>query len=144
MTVEQFMSGIKPNFRPWTQQEKDRAQRAADTINELRQGLDWETLKQCWMAFKLSDGSSDGILYDSQATAIRHQLHEKQCVYISMKNLIQGASAKELLRFFRFNEDAYDGGYRLPDPDSQKEGVAEIIPTTEVMDPYFGKQRPTL
>jgi hypothetical protein len=37
--------------------------------------------------------------------------------------------------FLRFNRDAYDAGFRMPDPDSQT-GGPEVLVTTQQMDYY--------
>lgn len=130
--------------RPWTQQEKDRAKRAADIINEAiaENGMDWELLKHGWFAFRLSDGGTNTangkhIIYESKQAAVRDQLHEQQCAYVAMRNLIGGATANELLRFFRFTEDAYDAGFRLPDPDDPT-GGPDLAPTAAHMDAISG------
>lgn len=33
-------------------------------------------------AIRLSDGGSDGVVYDNLAQAVRYQLHYKQCMYV--------------------------------------------------------------
>lgn len=34
-----------------------------------------------WIAVRLSDGGTDGAVYDTRADAVAHQLHERQCYY---------------------------------------------------------------
>ena len=38
-----------------------------------------------WIAVRLSDGGTDGVIYDTRADAIRHQLHERQCYYCQIQ-----------------------------------------------------------
>lgn len=86
-----------------------------------------------WLAVKLSDGSSDGVVYDHRRDAVKHQLHESQCAYIKIHP--QGMTAEEaegILRFFRF---AYDNGFRVTDP----EGPEIILPSTT--EDYFSQLR---
>lgn len=116
----------------------DEARRIADAVNAYRTFMDWDELKGKWIAFKLADGSHDGVLYDSKRDAVRHQSDEFLCAYISFRNLQQGISAKDAEIFLRFNRDAYDHGFRLPDPDSQH-GGKEVLMTTGQKD-YWENQ----
>jgi hypothetical protein len=127
-----------PSF---TQAEKDRAQRSSDLINEARETLDWDALRLCWIAIRLSDGSSDMVIYDTKRDAVRGQLHEQQCAYIAFRNLIGGTTPREMLRFLRFVEKAYDAGMRLPDPDAL-DGGPDLAPTSGQMDFLAGRVRP--
>lgn len=141
ITVQEFMTGVAPQTpQQWSREERDAAKRAADIVNELRAHIDWDTLRQCWIAIRLSDGGSDGVLYDSKRTAVQHQLHEQQCAYIAFRNLIGGASEREMLRFLRFNRMAYEAGMRLPDPDAV-DGGPDLAPTSGWMDYMVGKVR---
>lgn len=141
ITLAEFMGQTLPAVGPqWTQQERDRAKRASDIVNEKRESLDWQTLKYGWIAIRLSDGSSDGVVYDSKRSAVRHQLHEQQCAYIAFKNLIGGASVNDMLRFLRFVTNAYDAGMRLPDPDAL-DGGPDLAPTAPRIDMITGRKR---
>lgn len=144
VSLEEFMGRTLPAVGPrWTQEEKDRAQRASDLINEARATLDWDQLRTCWIAIRLSDGSSDMVIYDTKRDAVRHQLHEQQCAYICFKNLIGGATPRDMLRLLRFIEQAYKAGMRLPDPDDEF-GGPDLAPTAGHMDAIVGKVRPWL
>jgi hypothetical protein len=79
-----------------------------------------------WVAIRLSDGGSDGVLYDSGADAIRHQLHETQCGYLPIPpDGITPRTADTLLRYWR---QAYDNGWR---PSRLRPEVQLILPTKE-------------
>ena len=71
-----------------------------------------------WCAFRLSDGTSDGQLYDKRADAIRHQLHESQCAYIKIpRDLMSPRAAQSFMDMCR---KIYDGGFRLQDPEDNR------------------------
>lgn len=77
-----------------------------------------------WIAVRLSDGGTDGVVYDHRRDAVRHQLDEKLCCYVKIHP--GGMTPKEadgILRFYRF---AYDNGFRVTDP----EGPETILPST--------------
>lgn len=139
--LEQFMGRTLPAVGPrWTKQERDRAQRASDLINEARATLDWDQLRTCWIAIRLSDGGSDMVIYDTKRDAVRYQLHEQQCAYICFKNLIGGATPNDMLRYLRFVEKAYAAGMRLPDPDDPT-GGPDLAPTAGHIDSITGRRR---
>lgn len=68
-----------------------------------------------WVAIRLSDGGSDGALYDSKAAAVRYQPHERQCVYFRINP--GGLTPRSAESTLRFNQGLYDMGARLADPD---------------------------
>ena len=139
--LEEFMGRQLPAVGPqWTQEERDRAQRASDLINEARAMLDWDQLRNCWIAIRLSDGSSDMVIYDTKRDAVRGQLHEQQCAYIAFRNLIGGATPNDMLRYLRFCERAYKAGMRLPDPDAA-DGGPDLAPTAGHIDSITGRRR---
>lgn len=72
-----------------------------------------------WVAFRLSDGSSDGVAYERRSDAVRHQLHETQCAYIKVPHDdCPPAHAERLLALHR---TVYDSGLRFTDPDDPRE-----------------------
>ncbi len=113
----------------------DEARRASDIINAYVAFMDRDELRQKWIAIRLSDGGYDGTLYESKRDAVKHQIDEYLCAYVSFRNLQQGTSPREMEVFLRFNRDAYDHGFRLPDPDSNT-GGPEVLMTTQQMDFY--------
>jgi len=102
--------------------------------------MDAEELRHKWIAIKLADGSHDGTLYDSKQDAVKHQLDEFICAYVSFRNIHQRVSEKDMEIFMRFNRDAYDHGFRLPDPDAQSGGPSVLI-TTGQSDYYNNQMR---
>lgn len=72
-----------------------------------------------WMAFRLSDGGSDEMVYETRRDAIRHQLHEQQCCYVKIpRDNMPGKAARSLLRSTRM---LYEAGYRFSDPDDERQ-----------------------
>lgn len=68
-----------------------------------------------WVAIFLGDGSCDMRLYESKREAIRFQLHETQCAYLFMNGVPR---LGELRLFLDTNEELYDAGLSLADPDT--------------------------
>lgn len=115
------------------------ALRATDEINRHLDRIAWWDIRNCWVAIRLADGTSDGTLYDSKRDAVRHQSDEKLCAYVSFRNLgPSGANARELAVFLKFNRDAYNAGLRLPDPDDVSGGPQPLM-TTRWRDYFRGK-----
>jgi hypothetical protein len=68
-----------------------------------------------WVAIKLADGDSDGVVYDHRADAVRHQLHEQLCAYVQIQP--GGMQPCEAEVFLKYHRALYDAGFRLPDPE---------------------------
>jgi hypothetical protein len=90
------------------------AHRCSDAVNVhiLGQG---DGVYGKWVAVKLEDGRSDGVLYDRKRDAVRHQLHETQCAYICIPP--GGMTPRQAENFLRFQRALYDMGCRIADPD---------------------------
>lgn len=119
-----------PNPREFV---SDAAKKCADIVNGLVTAYPWDELKTKWVAIRLSDGGHDGTLYDTKRDAVRFQLDEFLCAYISFRNMPAGINPIEAERFLDWNRRAYKAGFRLPDPDAQH-GGAELFPTIEQYD----------
>ena len=116
-------------------QFSDAAKRASDNINALLAFMNPEELRRKYMAVRLSDGGYDGTLYDTKRDAVRHQLDEFLCAYVCFRNLMNGATPKEMEIFLKFNRDAYDKGFRLVDPDAAH-GGRDVLMTSAAHDYY--------
>lgn len=68
-----------------------------------------------WLAARLSDGKTDGVIYDSRDDAIRHQLHETQCAYLVVPP--GPMPPAEATAWLSLQERLYDAGMRMTDPD---------------------------
>lgn len=97
----------------------DSARRMADAINLHWSVNHWACIGR-WVAFRLSDGGSDGVLYDSKRDAVRHQFHEYQCAYVRI--IRDQMSVCEAHTFLEVSRRAYDAGFRLTDPDAKTGG----------------------
>lgn len=70
-----------------------------------------------WVAVTLSEGRSDGVVYDSRLLAIDHQLHPTQCAYILIDpmGLPVNAAARLLVAYRRLYDE--HGGVPITDVD---------------------------
>lgn len=72
-----------------------------------------------WMAFRLSDGGSDEVIYEHRKDAIAHQLHEQQCCYVKIPwDNMPVKAAHSMLRTYRA---LYQAGFRFCDPDDERQ-----------------------
>lgn len=99
---------------------KEAGKRMADVLNDavIANGL---AATGRWMAFRLDDGSSDGVIYDTRDDAIRCQFHETVCHYELLKP--RGYGADECALTLIYARAAYDAGWR-----PSREAPAPIMP----------------
>lgn len=91
---------------PTSQQAwRDKGQRCSDII---RQHLldDSEAALVSWVAIRLSDGGSDGVLYPAKELAVMYQIHEEQCAYLRV--LPGGISPREATSFLYHIAQLYE------------------------------------
>lgn len=91
----------------------DAGKRCSDIVQQHVADGNWNR----WIAVRLSDGGTDGILYDSRADAVNHQLHETLCAYLLIPPT--GMSAKSGTSYLETHRKIYDGGMRCIDPDRE-------------------------
>jgi hypothetical protein len=96
----------------------DAAKRMAATVNGIIAFSRWWDIRDKWMAFKLADGSTDNVLYDSRTDAIRCQLDERFCAYLCMHNLAFGLKELDAQIYLEFHRQAYDQNLRLHEPEA--------------------------
>lgn len=109
-------------------QLRDAGRRAADIINAKYAVYDWSDLQNQYMAIRISDGGSDGVLYETFRDAVRHQINEQQCYYVCFRNLgPAGAVAREMSILLDFARKAYAAGIKFVDPDAQMGGAQAIM-----------------
>ncbi len=80
---------------------------------------DRETAVGSWIAVRLSDGGSDGVLYPLKSIAVHFQLHEQQCMYLKIPP--DGITERVAARLLELHRRLYDAGMRLADPDNELE-----------------------
>lgn len=90
----------------------DEAKRASDIVN-LHLLADKGNIGR-WVAIRLSDGGSDGVVYDCKCDAVQHQLHELQCTYVQIQPV--GLSAKDAHILVNLYRALYAAGKKMPDP----------------------------
>lgn len=107
----------------------DAAKRTSDAVNlhmlARDAGWAWDNVVGKFMAFRLENGASDGVLYDTKQAAVRHQSDEFLCMYLKLHG--GGMSICEAEIMLKIHRQAYSNGFRLADPDS-KNGGRDIIP----------------
>lgn len=89
----------------------DFAKRAYDVMRmhcEAKKDEAWNK----WVAFRLSDGGSDNVLYDTREQAIAHQLHPTQSCYLVIPPT--GFTLAEIREFLTLSRKLYDKGARIP------------------------------
>lgn len=89
----------------------DFAKRAFDVMNLHVIGKG-ESAWGKWCAFRLSDGGSDNVLYDTREQAIAHQLHPSQSCYLVIPPT--GFTLPEIREFLSLSRKLYDKGARIP------------------------------
>jgi hypothetical protein len=89
------------------------------------------------MAFRLSDGDSDKVLYDTRADAIAHQPDERWACYFHMRNAMGGAKPLDCQLYINLHRQVYDAGGRLADPEAPS-----LILSTRAYDVMRGAIRP--
>lgn len=107
----------------------DAGKRASDFVNNyLTLQEPWE-IRNCFLAFKLADGSTDGVLYDTKRDAARHQKgNEQQYYYFCFRNCLGGTNPREMAIVLKFARDAYrNPKFRLVDPDDQFGGKQVLM-----------------
>lgn len=67
-----------------------------------------------WIAARISDGSTDGTVYDTMEDAVRHQLHETQAYYCQIQP--GHMTDREATQLLRVAERLYDAGGRFLSP----------------------------
>ena len=112
----------------------DAAKRMSDHINGLIMFTPWEA-RNGWMAFRLQDGGSDGVLYPTRQDAIAHQSNEKLCAYFSFKSAMGGTNPRDCQLFLNVHRHAYsvDGG-RMAEP-----AAPQLIMPTKYYDYLTGR-----
>lgn len=70
-----------------------------------------------WVAARLSDGGTDGNIYDTRGDAVRHQLHENQCCYLVIPPT--GMPPVEASAYIAFHRRRVEAGMDMVDPEQQ-------------------------
>lgn len=111
----------------------DAARRCWEQVKNVAHHTDWETRINSYLAIKLADGSTDGVLYATKRDAVRHcHGNEQWFAFFSFRDAPGGfASPRDAAVFLAYHRMVYDQGGRLPDPDDRRGGPDMIMPITE-------------
>jgi hypothetical protein len=83
---------------------RDKGQRCSDIIKQHLSD-DPELARNSWVAIRLSDGGSDGVLYPLKEIAVSFQIHETQCAYLRVQ--LGGISPREATSFLYHTAQLY-------------------------------------
>ena len=119
---------------------EDSGKRMAERINLMLISQPWDVICNSWMAFRLEDGNTDGVLYDTRADAITHQFDERWCCYFSMRNALGGVDPLDCQLFINLHRQVYDAGGRLQDPEGRGRS---LIVSTKAYDIMRGRVNPS-
>lgn len=98
----------------------DAARRVADEYNMHRIANPYGSIRK-WCAFRLEDGTSDHVLYDSKSDCIRHQHNdESRMMFVCIAPATMSACDAEIL--LAMHRRMYENGVRLVDPDDRRGG----------------------
>jgi hypothetical protein len=89
-------------------EEMDAAKRLSDYVNNVCVFQPLDVVINSWIAVKLSDGSTDGVLYDTRREAVKHQQYEKQCMYLSLRQAPGGMEVQAAYALLKLHRDAYN------------------------------------
>ena len=111
-----------------TDEEMNAAKRLSGIVNSLCVIYPMDVVINSWIAVRLSDGGTDGVLYETRRDAVRHQPHEKQCAYLSLRQAPGGMDIQAAYAVLKFHRDAYDAGYVFTDPEHPTGGIDMQMP----------------
>lgn len=90
-----------------------RAKRAHEHLNLLRVVHGDDAMNR-WVAISLADGACDQRPYATKQEAVRYQRREEECAYLFFTGM---PTLGELRLYLDTNEELYDAGMSLADPD---------------------------
>lgn len=111
----------------------DAGRRAYDAVQVHVFATGWDERIRSWVALKLADGSSDGVLYDSRGAACRHVPDQRYYAFFSYRNAPSGFSSRtDAQLYLDYHRMAYDQGalQALADPDDHRHGGRELVMPT--------------
>jgi len=110
----------------------------AELVNLTVISNNWDVICNSWLAIRLADGSSDGVIYDSREAAIMHQPDERWCFYLCLRNAMGGIKPLDAQLLINMQRQIYDAGGRLADPQAPS-----IIISTKGYDKLIGRIDPS-
>jgi hypothetical protein len=105
----------------------DAGKRMSGIVNNVRHAADWDDLKNCWMAFKLEDGSSDGTVYDTKNDAVWYMRNKaSKYFFLSLRQCIGGMSEGEATRVLALTRVQSERGRYNPKPDDMRDPIQPL------------------
>lgn len=117
---------------------EDSGKRMAELVNLRVSSTPWDTIVHGWMAFRLQDGGSDNIIYDSREEAVNHQKDNKVCFYLCMRNAMGGIKALDAQLLINMQRQIHDAGGALSEPEAPS-----IIVSSKGYDKLTGRVNPS-
>lgn len=113
-------------------QLEDAAKRVSDTY-ALHKSADPLGSIGKWFAVAMSDGTSDGVLYDTRQECVAHQHHNE--MYYAYLQVTPGSlrTVRECKMWLVATRKMYDAGFRMTDPNARG-GGRELIKRATVED----------
>lgn len=97
---------------------EDAGRRMAELVNLRVTSAPWDVIVNSWMAFRLADGSSDNVLYDTRDAALKHQPDEKRCFYLCMRNAMGGIKPLDAQLLINMQRQIVDAGGGMSEPEA--------------------------
>lgn len=109
----------------------DAARRAYEQVKNVVMHTGYDERIRSIVTVRLRDGYCDGVLYESKKAAVRHcKGNEQWFAFLAFRTAPTGfASPRDAGVFLEYHRQAYDAGWRLPDPDDARGGPDMIMPT---------------
>lgn len=117
---------------------EDSGKRMAELVNLRVSSTPWDHIVNSWMAFRLLDGSSDNVLYDTREAAVKHQPNEDLCFYLCMRNAQGGVKPLDAQLLINMQRQIHDAGGRLTEPEAPS-----IIVSSNGYDKLTGRVNPS-
>lgn len=121
MSAVQCVPSCRWHFKGHT----DAAKRISDALNLAWTFSGWDGTVGKWMAFRLSDGTTDHAIYDTKRDAVIHVGNEFHYCFFKMQPMGCTVCQAEIMLWF--TRTAIENGFRLADPDKAS-GGPDIIP----------------
>lgn len=100
----------------------------------------WE-LRSKWMAFRLSDGTGPGDVFDTKLQAVRHVSNELYYCFFTFARALGGVNPRDMQIFLNMSRAAADSAHvRLADPD-HKTGGLDAFRSVDMHDQIMGRKR---
>jgi hypothetical protein len=119
----------------------DDARRMADAVGTACVFYPEAVRHNGWLAFALSDGSTDHTIYPSKTDAIAHMSNEFLYAYLNLRKCIGGMPVKDAQLWLDLHRHIYDQGGRMTNP---RDIIMPIARDQRLTRPVTGPDMPGL